>query len=80
MSNPQIEEKKKSSINEEYLKRDKLKVDLLEEAWHNLIQDPMNVYLKHQTSSKQNRKGRDYTSPSLRKSHILKDKFQPKNY
>lgn len=70
-------EKEITSINEEYLMRGKLKVELLGRGMAWLDSAHMLGFWKLQTLLKPFRKGRDYTSLVLRKSPILRDTSQP---
>lgn len=69
-----------TSVNEEYLKRGKLKVELLGRGMAWLDSAHMRGFWKLQTLLKPFRKGRDYTSLVLRKSLILRDTSQPDSY
>ena len=73
-------EKEITSVNEEYLKRGKLKVELLDRGMAWLDSAHIRGFWKLQTLLKPFKKGRDYTSLVLRKSLILRDTSQPNSY
>jgi len=65
-------EKEITSVNEEYLMRGKLKVELLGRGMAWLDSAHVRDFWKLQTLLKPSRKGKDYTSLVLRKSLILR--------